>query len=442
MTANIQPNIAPTQSLVNEHIFGQVRLLDQMDPKQGITNAKVEAHHAGNIPGVVEHWDQDIERRKKSIIELNKRTFTKRISSLFKQKGGKLNLQSGGVNLDEATGREIYNLHSTRAAKGVLNRLMANPTNKMARLELVSIVGKSNNDLSIEARRTLFLQATVAATLGELNHMGLSITLWAQEQYFIKLIEICKEEIKSIESKLGANRGKNAYQAQADELEQRIKQIKTNIAIILHYQKGSKKASRSNSSRGISLRFEKLKEMMMAQELDTKEKELLIQKSLKIMILLRHLPLLHKEGEKYLDLLTKLIPEHPMLYFMRAKINMHALIFAVDQYREGRRDEKLAKSISEKFKTTYHQYSLAAKNIKNTPQKETDFKILIESVHVLHYYYNVAISVLQISLPKDWLKSAYQKAQESLVLADDGSGKNQSLSKAIIKDMHHAGLIT
>ncbi len=420
------------RAIVNEHIFGQYKFLDDTDPKEGITHVKIETRNIGNIPGLIEHWKKDIERRKKNILALEDQTFTQYLSYFF-QKKTKDALRA------EATGEEIYKLHPSKAAKEALKNLQANPTDMMNRLELVSIVARSGRDLSPEVVRTLFLQATVSACLGELSDIGLNLILWIQEMYFSKLIFQCKEEIAVLEKKVG-KRDKSFFSMQSHYIGKRIDEIKQNWEIMLHYLQPSATTMPNKPTRVAKLDVDELSKFLIEKKDDIKQKERFTIMAAKILVILRHLPLLHDEGMNYLKLLKRIDSREPVYPLLQAKINMSKLLYSVGHYKSGDRTLERSRDIQEQFKTTYHQYSLAVRKIGSTPILPVDYTILIEYANLVHYFYRLAINVLGIKLPVEWLETVFRKAREALHLAEK-SGKTEGLYKELIRDMVHAGLI-
>ncbi|MBF0288277.1 MAG: hypothetical protein HQM14_10695 [SAR324 cluster bacterium] len=420
------------RAIVNEHIFGQFKFLDDTDPKEGITHVKIESRNIGNIPGLIDHWKKDIEQRKKHILALEEQTFTQYLSFFFQKK-------TKDILKAQATGEEIYKLHPSKAAKEALKNLQAKPTDMMSRLELVSIVARSGRDLSPEVVRTLFLQATVALCLGELSDVGLNLVLWIQEMYFSKLIFQCKEEIAVLEKKVG-KRDKSFFSKQIHYIEKRIDEIKQNWEIMLHYLQPSATTMPSTPTRVAKLNVEELGKFLVEKKDDNKQKERFTIMAAKIFVILRHLPLLHEEGINYLKLLKRIDSHEPIYPLLQAKINMSKLMLSVGHYKGGERTLERSQDIQEQFKTAYHQYSLAVRKIGATPILPVDYTILIEYANLVHYFYRLAVTILGIKLPVEWLETVFKKARDALLQAEK-SGKTEGLYKEIHRDMVHAGLI-
>ncbi|MBF0280270.1 MAG: hypothetical protein HQM13_20905 [SAR324 cluster bacterium] len=423
------------KTIINAHIFGKYRYLDDTDAEDGITHVKVDPSNFGNIPGTIDHWKNDIERRRKNILALEEKTFINTITYIFQKK-------KQNMLMDEATGEELYQLHPSKAAKEALRKLEMKPTDMMSRLELVSIVGKSGRDFPVEVVRTLYLQATVAATFGELSNVGLNLILWAQEMYFSKLINKCREEVSLLEKKLGPRDGKNIYASHSTVLYKRLDGIKANWGTMLHYIQPSLP---DPPSREISLTVKELTDFLVDKKRSDKdkEKEHLIIKATKVLLLIRNLPLLHDEGMKYIKVLKRIDAHEPLLYLLQAKINMSKFLFVVGRYREGSRNSELVAQIKDQFKNTYHQYGLAVRKIGNAPAVPADFTILIEYANLVHYFYRIAVNLIGIKLPTEWLETAFKKAKDALLLAQtEQSGKSEPLIKEILRDMNHAGLIS
>ncbi len=427
------PNIKPkAKQIINEHIFGNNNALSDSDPKQGISHLKVASQELGSIPGLLEHWHLDIERRKQHINTWKEQSFMKKAVDVLRHK------QSAP---QDATGIELYNLHPSKAAKDALKKIRLNPTDSMARLELVSIIGKSGRELPIEVFRTLYLQAATALCFGELGMTGLQIALWSQETYFSKLFYKCKNEASSLDAKLQNNGEKNIYTVQSNELRKRIGAIQRNMDIIKIHQDHAKNALKTVTSKNdLQLGLRELDDFLLSNKHELDKKKKLFHKSTRLLLLLRAIPLLHDEGAKYIEKLRKIDSHEPLLHFLNAKLHMSKLVFLVGQYESGDRRSEVRQQIQERFKHTYHEYGLAVRKVGKLPKLPIDFTILIEYANLVHYFYRVAVDVLNLRLPKEWLHTAFKKAQSALTLADD-SGNTADLYLNIVNDMAHAGII-
>lgn len=422
------------KDIINEKIFGKYKYLDSTDSKEGITNVKIDTQNIGNIPGLIDHWKKDIERRKKYILALKEQTLSQKMAFIFLKK-------QKGAFFDEASGQELFAFHPSKAAKGLLNKLQLDPADMLTRLELVSLIGKNGRDYPPETYRTLFLQAAVAVHLGELNNIALSVVLWTQDIYFSKLNRLSHGEVKTIESKIGpaTDEESNVFAMQSHYLRRRVNQIKNNMTIIEGYQKSTKETLQHPPVVNASLKMSDIQEFILDKNRDDTKKKAMFQNASRIILILRHLPLLHEEGTKYLDILKRVDPHEPTLHLLHAKVNMSKLVFAVDQYRAGERGVDALELIRNRFKSTYHQYGIAVRKVGKMPVLPVDYTILVEYANLVHYFYRVSAHLLGMKLPIEWLTSVFSKAKEALLLAQD-SGKVGSLYLEIMKDMADAGL--
>ena len=69
--------------IVSKKVFGSS--LEKSDPKAGLTELTIQVDEIGNIPGISEHWQYDLARRKKDIVKLTERTFMQRAVTIFRK---------------------------------------------------------------------------------------------------------------------------------------------------------------------------------------------------------------------------------------------------------------------------------------------------------------------------------------------------------------------
>lgn len=418
------------KSIINEHIFGKYCELGETNPDSGISDVKIDVQEMGNIPGLINHWKKDIEIRKAEIMSWKNQDFLHKAIDV---------LTNTSSLSPKASGIELYILHPTNTAKKVLTQLKKNPLDMRNRLEMVSIAGKSGREFPLEVYRTLFLQATVASSLGTLDSIGLQIVLWTQDNYLSKLLNRSKYEVGTLKYKLESSNN-NAFSIQSNNMLKRIRQIESNIAILKQYEEYTKRARKLLSKDSISLNLDELYQHIIKGDLKNEKKEILIRKAYHIFRILRYLPLLHDEGLLYLDNLRKIDPHEPLYHFYQAQLYRSKLVFSVALYEGLDYDVKIVKEIQSQFKNTYHQYGLAVRKVGTLPKKKTDFTIFIEFANLLHYFYQISVHVLGVQLPKEWLKSSFEKAKHVLNLVDNPT-QISNLRNDILKDMVHAGLI-
>ncbi len=117
---------------------------------------------------------------------------------------------------------------------------------------------------------------------------------------------------------------------------------------------------------------------------------------------------------------------------------MSAMVFFVSLYEGGARSGRVKQLIQDRFKETYHQYGLAANKVGTQPKVGTEYTILIEHAQAIYYFYVTAKNTLEISLPKEWLRTALDKANKSLEYAV-GSGKVEGLQAKLREAMKNEG---
>ncbi|MBF0276259.1 MAG: hypothetical protein HQM13_00650 [SAR324 cluster bacterium] len=425
---------------INEDLFGASKTLDDSPAEEGISHLKIKAQELGNIPGLIEHWQAEINSRKKDILDYSKTTFMQRAANRIK---------GTDYAAPEVTGEELSKFHPTKSALEKVKLLKRNPTDMMNRLELVSIVAKSGRDFPVELYRTLLLQATVACSFGELSNVGLQMVIWTQDIYFSKLFYKCQGEALALESKLKSEEGKeNAFTRQSQGLRSHIALVSRNMEIIKIYQKQSEKALKENKAvYNTSLSLDEVttfllesggKEMGEDKKRDGKWMSI-IKRSAELLLLLRVLPLLDSEAKKLSSQLKKMDKNDPIPYFLEAKVQMSDLIFKVGQYQGGERTVEQREKVQESFKTTHHCYGLAVKRVGKMPKTKMEFAIFIEYASLIHYFYKISKTTLGIKLPSEWLAAVFDKTMKLLTMIQE-KGQVDGLMMDIQRDILEEGL--
>ncbi len=413
------------QTIINKEVLGAG--IDYNKPKEGISKAKIRTDEVGNIPGIIEHWDYDIELRLKELDALAGRSFMKRaMGVLAKQEAS-----------EKTTGEELASHHPDKRSMEFVAELKSDPKNAFTRLQLVSAIGSAGRDFPLEAYRAVMLQAVVACSLGKLNTQWLKITARSQNQYFLKLYNKCKEDLEKLNKSLStmdvAKKEDNEVRV---TLQKRIQNVKKNMKILRLYQLHSGKPIKESSGGDCAISEQEIKNF--AKLKSDEDQKHLTNKLVTIMSILRYILLLHPTGHALLDQVINADKNNPIGYFLKGRLYMSAMIFAVSLYEGGARSNRVKQLIQDKFKDTYHQYGLAASKVGSQPKSNTEHTILIEHAQAIYYFYVTAKNTLEISLPKEWLRTALEKANKSLNFAVE-SGKIEGLQTKLLQAMRNEG---
>lgn len=423
---------------INEKIFGDSKTLAEVNAEEGISHLKIKAQEIGNIPGLIAHWRAEVNKRKKEIRAYKNTSFMQRTASLIK----------GESVSPSVSGEELSRYHPTKAALEKVKLLKRDPTDMMARLELVSIVAKSGRDLPIEVYRTLLLQATLACCFGEFSNAGLQMVIWTQDIYFSKLFYKCQGEALALSSKIEKEEGKNnAFSRQSQGLKNHIGMVTRNMEIIKSYQKQTEKALKeSKAVHNTALHLDEITSFLLEvggkEQRNRKQDEKcmsIVKRAAELLLLLRVLPLLREETDKLSNHLKKLDENDPVPHFLEAKIQMTDLIFKVGMYKGGERTPEMINKIQESFKKTHNLYGLAVKKVGKLPKTEMECNVLIEYANLMHYFYKISKTILGINLPVEWLGAVFPKAIKLLQLIQE-KGKVDGLMRDLHKDMSEAGI--
>lgn len=430
-----QSNKKVKKMFINETLFGSNKTLLDSSSENGISHLKIKAQELGNIPGLIGHWQKEIDMRVKEIRAFEGQTFLQRSIRILKREAIPLKI----------SGEEIARLHPTKPVLEKVKILKRTPSDMMNRLELVSIVAKSGRDFTVEQYRNFLLEATISCYFGKWNNIGLQVVIWTQEMYFSKLYNKCKGEAFALQDKLKATQGQeNAFTRQSSKLKQHISDLKRNMEIIKSFQKQTEKALKDNKAvYNATLSINEIAEFLIEEggsgHVDNNSKKddrkmSILKRASEILLLLRVLPLLESEAKQLASQLKKMDKNDPIVYFLEAKISMTNLILKVGQYQGGEKTSKLRSEIQNAFKDTHLHYGIAVKKVGKSPKTKLENTIFIEYVSLIHYFYKISKTTLGVALPKEWLRSIFNKTL-IMLRAITEKGAVDNLMMDIQKDM-------
>lgn len=375
-----EPERKEDQSIVHDDIFGQD--FSAVDPSEGLSRFKIRSEVIANIPGLVSHWEGDIKKRRREILEVKGGSFVNRAISLI----GKVAKNASPA----VTGEEIAKHHDVKQTAKLVEALKRNPTDYNARIELVKSVEAIGKDLEMEAYRDIMLQATVANTFGMFSVLGIKTALKAQITYLNKLQGKCNFDLERLRYK---NQGGKEHTKQENL-------IITNMRVLADYM--------MHANKGMDISKLKFKGYLSYREIKKAEgpkaTEQVMIKANSIIHTMRYHILLQPYAHELTSLIIKANPGNPMGYFFKGRIYMSQMVFAVRRYGAGGDVQKDKREIQELFKRVYHEYGLSVNKLTNDPKKKaTEMSILFEYVTALLYFIQIATKLLSIDLPRPWL---------------------------------------
>ncbi|MBF0277359.1 MAG: hypothetical protein HQM13_06205 [SAR324 cluster bacterium] len=407
-----------------------VKSIDLNNPQSGISETRIDIDEIGNIPGILKHWQCDLETRKQEIQKLDSRSFVKRAIGVLNKKN---------AMGDRITGEELTKYFLTKKNSEWVKKLKTDPGDSLTRLQLVASFARMKHNFPVETYRTLFLQALTACSSEEFSTPGLKIVFFAQYQYYLKLFNKCKDGLDKYNEMLTGINNKKDSRDQRSSIKQQIRDVQRNMKILRLHQLYTSKQLKEDTSGDVSISFSEIRRFFKKSE-DSMEFEKsrtqLVNKLITITNILRYIPLLHSKAHELLDLYIKLDQENPIGYFIKGRLGMSALTFSIYRYEGGDQSKECQQEIQENFKLAYHQYELAVGKIDTTRLDKKDFTILLEYAQLIFYFYNTSINLLEIKLPKQWTQNAFAKAKKALGMAKD-SGKTEPLLEKILAAMEH-----
>lgn len=418
--------------IVNVQIFGQDST--KIPPEQGITKVQVRSHDVGLIPGMSKHWDKEISNRVKEIKAYDKRSFVKRAMSIMKKND----------DFERVNGLELAKMHPNSKSRDLVDRLKHNPADMMIRLELVTVIGRSGREISIEMARLLFIHALVACHFNEFTLTGLNIVLWIQNLYLSKLKDRIRLDQQSIQKHLDEAVRKNSMTGREAILGKYRDQMIVNISIIQSILDGTKRNLNAMTQSEVGIRRDEviaflLNDKKTIQNRDQQATEM-VKRAFECYMVLRQIPMLIHTGQDLLNQIEKVKRNDPFTLFIRARLMMAELTYLVNQFRAGWQGEDMIKTIFQSFKATYHAYGMSVKYIGKRPRNATDHTILSEYVNLVHYFYKVTKTVIGRQPAKEWLKTAFKKAEETLELIPE-TAQTIDLRHRIMRDMSEEGFL-
>ena len=381
------------------------RSFETVDPGKGVEPVKIDSASIGNIPGAMEHWRKEIERRKKDIVRYENRGFFERVFDWVDDD-----------EFEDASGDELYDIFPSDSLEKLMDRREDDPSEMGIRLEMVARVINSNKEFSIETHRDLFLQATVACCFGELSTTGLKTVFWTQQTYFAKLQQKSKEDLSKLERILEESKGTSIYARHLNLIKSYIQQIRGNIELIKFYLSITAQGAKwLSSSLPAQLTLDEINSNVgNARKKFRKHGDDLFKKAFIIISALRFSPLLHDEAKKYLDLLAKVDPQDPVTDLMSGRMNRIKLLYHIQHYQAGDRSTTAVKIIRDRFALAHQSYQNAVKKLKHVSKSPRDSIILVEFARLIYDYYKFFEQVLRMKLPREWAVDYLTKADAAL----------------------------
>lgn len=399
----------------------------KVDPSEGLRNLKISTENISNIPGMAPHWQGELEKRKKLIMNWKKRSFMFRAANLLSGKG------RGKVN-DTVTGGDIGKYNPSDKVNEFMEALNKNPTNYEARILLSANIIKCKKEIPLEGYRDILLQATVANMFGVFSIPGLQTAVSAQCLYLTKFREKCDKDLERVNEKLESFDIGNTTNTQENQKKVLLKlqsQIETNLmmisACLTQAEKGKDQAKYALASQFT------LKELTAksGEKIADDAKKQIQTKAITVVQALRYLFLLHPIAHEVADVYINVFPYDPIGYFLKGRIFMSDLTFTVEKLKAGVQDKTYKALIQDAFKETYHNFGLAINRISDGSPHPSDKSIVNEYAMAIHYFYNIANVILNIKIPRPWLREALTKVRVFLIRMKNKDNSSMRMLKLI-----------
>ena len=414
---------------VSKHIKEEILGKDWVAGKAGSGISQFMTHISNHafVPGAVKQWDEDLQQRRDSIKGWKKRGLL-RITKKMP---------------DTMSGQSILDFCSIPPAVKLVNILKKKPSDLEARLQLVAVVLNQRRDLPVEAYRELYLQAAVVQLFDKYSMRGMQLALSTQDTYLRRFQAKCRHGLRISE--------KEVEEAPANEpmenkkvRDRKSMMIKKNINIIQSYLDHlqvvsdfikcpiDKLSTGTNSFKG-TYQLPTLKEIVLNEN---REKAQLFQIGVSIADFLKFHTLVSGITFRFPELMIRSEKEHALGYFLKGRIYLSRLVFALSRYEAGTKTESLKKEIQSLFKSTYHSYTEAVKKAGgHYAAGENDIKILIEYANVIRTFLYSIAKTINIIVPKAWAVDNIKRALQLLKQAESDHVAIQLLLKELGKDI-------
>ncbi|MBF0238460.1 MAG: hypothetical protein HQM12_12195 [SAR324 cluster bacterium] len=399
--------------IVNTTIFGKTMDLIRQPAEEGVSKHRIFSKDFGHVPGSMKHWTFELERRKKDIQEYNDSQFMRRAMALI------------GKKEDTAvTGRDLakYVGPKNEQKKNVmLANLGKNPTEALARITLAVIAAEPDRiymedgrNNTCEVHRLALLHATVACMLGTFNAKYLMAVLTIQYNYLERLRHKCFDDLAKLDAYYKSREGNEKFEAQIKSLEARIRRTMNYIAALQSLSNPSKLKHMDQGEYILTL--EELKNIKFeGNDKKDDKRKLIMNKSIRIISILKNMPLLLDEGHKLVDPLMQLEPNSPIPFFLKARLEKSKMLFANAQYEAGDQRKEIAKTIEESFRKAFTLYGKAKNIIGNRAANNNECTILYEFAELPLFFYKIAPQ-MHLNLPKAWVNSVLKQSQKTLTI--------------------------
>ncbi|MBF0276330.1 MAG: hypothetical protein HQM13_01005 [SAR324 cluster bacterium] len=392
----------------HENIFGQ-------GDTGFLSQRKILPEDIGNIPGLIRLWTSDLERRQQGIQDWKERGLVERMSSLVASR-------SSDHHIMEVTGEELMIHHPSKPVYALVRILKKNPRDSASRLRLVYEVKKSNRELSLNVYRSFVMQAATALSFCEFTPAGLQITIWAYGAYLSKLLRVIHEKQMELEKKMSPFiSGTSAHKESLQTLSQALN---VNKKIVQNYKEYLEQ--NADPKQIIRTTFVLDDTADLGPNARKNTENLLLFKALKVVNILRAIPILHPTAHKVAQKMIQHYKYNSLAYLMEARIFSSEMRFAVKRYESGDYSKANREQIKEAFKQAHHFYGWGTKKLGTLPQKK-DIPILFEYANNIYQFYLICRDIIFFFAGNEWFAALLGKAYRtvSLLLTIDELSKNE-----------------
>ncbi len=372
----------------------------QVNPKKGLSHLEVDELDISHLPGLVDHWDGELKKRKKEILEWTDRTTMQKAMTYL----------GSNAMPKKVSGEVIAEYCSAVPVTKMVQALKKDPLDYKTRVQLVDFVVRKEQELPVEAYRELLLQVTVANLFNKYSVEGVQVALSAQTTYLKQLQGKCRHSERMWTMQATQHEKSNKNPAPKYNVEVVKPFLDRAVQLINRYLNHVMKGADGGKAAFTGIyKVPNLKDVLLNKN-DAKQN--VYSNIPPIVHRLRYHTLLSSAADELSELLIKVDKRKSLGYFLKGRLNMSALILGLCRYQEGENTAEDKKEIQRLFKEAFHYYEQAVKNAggyyKGGSQELT---MLLEYVNTLRYFIDTVAKVIRLKVPRGWVVDNLSRAK-------------------------------
>lgn len=402
--------------------------VEEVNWQDGIGDFAVRFDNFSAIPWILPHWTGEKKKRAQEIVDWSKsHSFVTRAIALMRQSNKRASVRTTGEELLKFL--EINNTQLTRS-------LGNNPQSMALRTQLVQRTLNrllQKNLTTIEQYRTLYLQAVMANSFGEVSSESLLLLKETQDLYYSKSQRVCEERIRQ-------NPPEADDKAQRKQDKEKIVALsKAHLNILVSDKQNLDTKLRKIlplfKNNQFTLRLRDFDQIPSNGERTESIKKKLIANAWVVIQFMRCFPILHENAQAFADKVHDLNTKKPIGLFFKGYITVTEADLLIMAYRRGFKSQGQLDKIQNILKTTvgFYEQAICLIDGQYTPMM---LNILQEYTNVILFLHNMG--KVGKPTPRPVMEKYVSNAKYLLV---DAYRQHSSESiKSALKKMEHVSV--